>query len=121
MIIYCDSSTREACLVLEGREIEELGRIKIIPYPKQVTNNVGEYRAVELAIEEAIARQLKEVKILSDSLLVVNQVNGIFKCKSKYLLPLRDRVINILTKNKELIIRIEWTPREENLAGKILG
>jgi probable phosphoglycerate mutase len=67
----------------EGREAEEhfraLGR---------TTNNVAEYRALLLALECAEARTEAEVAILSDSLLLVEQMQGRFKVKAEHLKPL---------------------------------
>ena len=55
MKIYCDSSTRAACYVIEGQEPV------ITPYPELVTVNVGEYLAVLLALEEVRRQQMKEL------------------------------------------------------------
>ena len=89
----------------------------IVPYSKAVTNNVGEYRAVILALEEAHRWSIKQVELLTDSQLVVEQVKGNWKVRHKHLLPLRDRVKELLT---ALNGTLEWIPREENLAGKVL-
>ena len=81
MKIYCDSSTQEACLVPEGRDPI------IVPYDEPVTNNVGEYKAVILALkwaEDSAHSGDLNVSILTDSLLVVNQVNGVWKCKKEH-------------------------------------
>jgi len=117
MRIYCDSSVKEACLVVEGQEP------KIVSYPEAVTVNVGEYRAVLLALEEANYQHLVKATILTDSLLVVNQVNGVWRCKKKHLLPYRDKVRDILLHMSFVPARkysLNWIPREENLAGKVL-
>lgn len=111
MKIYCDSSTREACFILEGQE-----PINFL-YPKQVTNNVGEYWAVILALKEAERLKLEQVEVLTDSMLVVNQVNGAWGCRKEHLLPLRDRIRELAQK---LQASINWVRREENLAGRAL-
>ena len=109
--IYCDSSTRKACVVIEGQEPT------IISYPKPVTNNVGEYRAVIEATNIALLLKLKEVEILTDSQLVVNQVSGVWKCRKPHLLPFRDKVRDMLLASKAVL---SWIPREENFAGVVL-
>lgn len=109
MKIWCDSSTREACFVPEGCDPI------VVPYDKPVTNNAGEYKAIILALEWA-EDLFGEVEILTDSLLVTNQVLGIWGCKKKHLLPYLDKVKSFLYFND--IVR--WIPREENLAGKVL-
>lgn len=42
-------------------------------------SGMAEYRAVELAINKAIELGLTDVDVYSDNLMVVNQINGIFK------------------------------------------
>ena len=115
--IYCDSSTREACYVLEGQEPV------VTPYLEPVTVNVGEYRAVLLALEEARRLELKQVMLLTDSLLVVNQVNGKWRCKKAHLLPYRDKVRDILLRVSFIpnyTWSLDWIERGRNLAGKVL-
>lgn len=118
MKIYCDSSTLCSCIVIEGSSP------RVTFYDKQVTNNVGEYRAVILALEEARASKWRQVEVLTDSEFVVNQVKGFDKFGHKWerclphLLPYRDEVRNLL---REMKVELKWIPREENLAGKILG
>ena len=111
MKIYCDSSLKKACVVVEGQEPT------ILPYTKEQTNNSGEYKAVILALAIAIVVKLEEVEVLTDSQLVAKQVSGEWACRAKHLLPLRDRVREFAQLTKATI---RWIPREENLAGKAL-
>ena len=115
MIIYVDSSLREACYVLSGQEPT------IIPYPELVTVNVGEYRAVLLALEEARRLELKQVMLLTDSLLVVNQVNGKWRCKKAHLLPYRDKVRKLLKDCpcKLLPSPIKYLPAASNIWSEV--
>uniref|UniRef100_A0A6M3JJT5 Putative reverse transcriptase-like protein n=1 Tax=viral metagenome TaxID=1070528 RepID=A0A6M3JJT5_9ZZZZ len=117
MIIYVDSSLREACYVPSGQEPT------ITPYPEPVTVNVGEYKAVILALEWAENRQLEEVEFLTDSQLVVNQVSGKWQCKKAHLLPYRDKVRDILLRVSFIpnyTWSLDWIERGRNLAGKVL-
>ena len=111
MLIYCDSSTKEACFIIEGQELT------IIPYSEPVTNNVGEYKALIFALERAKMLGAKQVEILTDSQLVVNQVNGVWACRAKHLLPFMIKARELA---QELQAIISWIPREESLAGKVL-
>lgn len=52
------------------------------------TNNVAEYRALLLALTRAEELKADEVDLLSDSLLLVQQVNGRFRVKAAHLKPL---------------------------------
>jgi ribonuclease HI len=52
------------------------------------TNNVAEYRALIAALEWAKAHDERELHVRSDSLLLVQQMRGIFKVKNPGLQPL---------------------------------
>jgi len=60
---------------------------------RNVTNNEAEYRAVELALNNALVAdnagyEITVVRIHTDSLLVMNQLEKIWKIKSHTLRPL---------------------------------
>jgi ribonuclease HI len=52
------------------------------------TNNVAEYRALIAALEWAKAHDERELHVRSDSLLLVQQMRGVFKVKNAGLQPL---------------------------------
>lgn len=54
----------------------------------RATNNVAEYRALILGIEQAAAHGATELEIVGDSELVVKQVRGEYKVKKPDLKPL---------------------------------
>jgi ribonuclease HI len=54
----------------------------------ETTNNVAEYRGLLLGLERARALGATEVDVVMDSELVVNQVNGRYRVRSKELAPL---------------------------------
>ena len=54
----------------------------------RVNNNQAEYEALLLGLIIAWAADLKNPVIYSDSTLVVNQVNGVWKCTQETLRPL---------------------------------
>jgi ribonuclease HI/pterin-4a-carbinolamine dehydratase len=56
------------------------------------TNNQAEYTALKLALEECKRMGVKEVQVYMDSLLVVNQMKGIFKVKNRDLYPIHDAI-----------------------------
>lgn len=64
------------------------------------TNNVAEYQALYLALERALELGAKVLDMRLDSLLVVNQMNGLYKIKNADLLPIYTRV-------KELTLRFD--------------
>jgi ribonuclease HI len=54
------------------------------------TNNQAEYTALKLGLEEAKSLGAREVSVYMDSLLVINQMKGIFKVKNRDLWPIHD-------------------------------
>lgn len=87
----------------------------------ETTNNVAEYSAVVSALiyvkEKIVPFCLGEEKMLIDfyldSLLVVNQLTGIFKIKDANLRSLMTRV-RILEQETGAVIRYTAVPREQN-------
>lgn len=76
------------------------------------TNNVAEYTALKLALEEARKMGARQVHAYLDSLLVVNQLNGIFKIKNRDLWPIHDAI----KKLQKTFDKVEFShvPREFN-------
>jgi ribonuclease HI/ADP-ribose pyrophosphatase YjhB (NUDIX family) len=56
------------------------------------TNNQAEYHGVRLGLEKAIEIGARTVDFRIDSLLVVNQMNGIYKIKNRELWPINERI-----------------------------
>jgi ribonuclease HI len=78
----------------------------------ETTNNVAEYRALLLALRRARERKADTVEILSDSLLLVQQVNGIFKVRAPHLIPIVSDAIRRAKSFRRFSIR--HIPREQN-------
>src|SRR5205807_1985894 len=51
------------------------------------TNNQAEYRALKLGLEKALNLNARTVEVYMDSLLVINQMKGIYRIKNSELLP----------------------------------
>ncbi len=62
------------------------------------TNNVAEYKGIIFALEEAVRCGYSEVLLVSDSQLVISQINGTYKVKASHLKPLYEKVAD-LTRN----------------------
>lgn len=102
----------------EGNVLKE----KAISWGKS-TNNIAEYKAVILGIEVALSLEADELEILSDSQLIVNQVQELWDCKDSSLTELRE-IVHSLASSFDYV-SIDWIPREQNkradyLAGKAL-
>lgn len=52
------------------------------------TNNQAEYQALKIGMEDALQRGAKHLDVFMDSLLVINQMKGLFKVKNRDLLPI---------------------------------
>ena len=76
------------------------------------TNNVAEYHGLLAALEWAVAHGAKIFEVKSDSLLLVQQMRGVYKVKNEGLKPLHGRA-RLLA---ERIGRVtyEHVPRERN-------
>lgn len=76
------------------------------------TNNQAEYTALKLALEECQKMGAREVDVYMDSLLVVNQMKGIFKVKNRDLWPIHDAIKQNLKNFKH--VNFNHVPRELN-------
>ena len=79
-----------------GRKVAALSE-----YLGHQTNNFAEYQGLIAALEYAIDRGPKALKVISDSELLVRQIKGIYKVKNAVLQDLHGRA-------KELIGKLEW-------------
>ena len=55
------------------------------------TNNVAEYHGLIAALDYAEAHDIRRLRVRSDSLLLVQQMKGIYKVKNAGLKPLHER------------------------------
>lgn len=84
---------------------------------KGVTNNQAEYLAIYNALKST---STENVEILSDSKLVVNQLNRKWHIKDDRLRELFDRIQELIS-SKKLNVKFVWVRRKDNPAGKYLG
>ncbi len=76
------------------------------------TNNQAEYTALKLGLEEAHKLGVREVEVYMDSLLVINQMRGIFKIKNRELYPLHDAIERLVEQFRH--VSFQHVPREFN-------
>jgi ribonuclease HI len=60
------------------------------------TNNQAEYHSLKGGMEMALTLGIRELDVYMDSLLVVNQMKGIFKIKNRDLWPIHDAIKQIV-------------------------
>lgn len=78
------------------------------------TNNQAEYTALKLGLEKAVEMRAQNVQVYMDSLLVINQMKGIFKVKNRDLWPIHDAIKKLLPHFQQ--ITFQHVPRELNKA-----
>ena len=76
---------------LDGRIIAQGG--EFIGF---ATSRVAEYYAMKNGLEQAIKLGLKSAHFYSDSLMVVNQLNGIFSIKNPDIIPIYNNIQKLL-------------------------
>lgn len=113
--IYIDGAARgnpgESGIGVLIRETEDTNR-EIKKYLGTKTNNQAEYTALITALESAQDLADKPVRIFTDSLLVANQINGLWKVKHPEIIPLNKEAKNLFKNFKD--ISIQHIPREQN-------
>ena len=76
------------------------------------TNNQAEYQSLKFGLEEAHELGAQEVEVYMDSLLVINQMKGIFKVKNRDLWPIHEAIKDHMKVFKK--ISFTHVPRELN-------
>jgi ribonuclease HI len=122
-VLYADGAARGnpgpagagAALVDEsGRVVGEATR-----YIAHATNNVAEYTALIIGLEEARRHDVQDLEIRMDSKLVVEQMNGKWKIKHPNLRPLAIQAGALLASFPKRLIR--HIPREQNTIADTLA
>ncbi len=113
--VYVDGASRGnpgpagiGIVIKQGNKI----LLEIGSYIGKTTNNVAEYMALIRGLEEAIIMGDENVKVISDSELLVKQIKGEYKVKNEGLKPLFLHAKELIKKLKNF--EIEHAFREEN-------
>jgi ribonuclease HI len=97
-------------VIIEGPDGENV--LAMGKYLGRETNNVAEYYALITALDYATSHKLSRLRVLSDSELLVRQMQGRYKVKSADLRPLYERA---LAMSRSLdYFAVEHIPREKN-------
>ena len=83
-----------------------------------ITNNQAEYMAIISALRK-FSGSIDEIIIYSDSKNTVSQLNHEFAINNDQLRTLARETWDLVAKFPNL--KINWIPRNQNLAGKMLG
>ncbi|MET1033360.1 MAG: reverse transcriptase-like protein [Candidatus Saccharimonadales bacterium] len=76
------------------------------------TNNQAEYQALRLGLKEAQGMGVRVVHVFLDSMLVVNQMKGIFQVKNRDLWPIYESIKQMLPNFQQ--VTFTHIPRELN-------
>lgn len=76
------------------------------------TNNQAEYTALKLALEECKKMGVKKIEVYMDSLLVINQMKGIYKIRNRDLWPIHQAIVELSHSFKH--VSYSHVPREFN-------
>jgi ribonuclease HI len=81
-------------------------------YLGRATNNVAEYQALLHGLRFALERGARDVRVFSDSELLVRQLAGRYRVKNPGLQPLFQEAQSLLARFDSA--RVSHVPREEN-------
>ena len=98
--IHIDGASRgnpgEAGFGVSVEDADGNPRAELYGYLGRASNNVAEYQALIHALRWAHARGARKVRVLSDSELVVRQVNGQYRVKHPDMVPLHREATALL-------------------------
>ena len=69
------------------------------------TNTQAEYHGVRLGLERALALGLKRVECRVDSMMVVNQLRGLYRIKNRELWPIHERIRELIKQFDSVVFR----------------
>jgi ribonuclease HI len=88
------------------------------------TNNQAEYHGVRLGLEKALEIGARTVDFKIDSLLVVNQMNGVYKIKNRELWPINERIHELVVQFEKVTfthVKREFNQLADGMVNKILN
>jgi ribonuclease HI len=91
----------------EGAQVAEL-----YGYLGRASNNVAEYQALIHALAYALEHGATEVKVFSDSELVVRQISGQYRVKHPDMVPLHGKAKGLLSRFRQA--SVAHVRREQN-------
>ncbi|MDI6715662.1 MAG: ribonuclease HI family protein [Actinomycetota bacterium] len=116
LIIYSDGAARgNPGPAGAGGQIKTPGGkvlSEVSEYLGETTNNVAEYKALILTLQEAMQFEPAGIIIRSDSELLVKQLTGEYKVKNRDLKPLHELVKQLL--EGVGYVDVEHVPRNKN-------
>jgi len=125
ILIYCDGGSRGnpgpaaiGAVVLDPGTEPPTRLATVSERIGVATNNVAEYRAVIAALERAAPYEASTVHVRADSMLVIRQLEGVWRVKQSHLRPLYDQARALLARYD--VVDLGHVPREENTDADLL-
>lgn len=127
LVIYSDGGSRgnpgpsaSAFLIIDqdGNIVTQGGQ-----FIGRSDSGMAEYTAVELALEKALEINIRKVEFRSDSLMVVNQLNGLFPVKNPEYREIYNRIKKLMVRFDKIRfhhIHREYNRMADGLVNKIL-
>ncbi|MCD6107408.1 MAG: ribonuclease HI family protein [Caldisericaceae bacterium] len=84
-------------------------------YIGSATNNIAEYMAIISALREAGEKNIDRASLISDSELVISQINGTYKTKATHLKKLNEEVKELCA--QFISIKFSNAPRTDKFIG----
>ena len=103
--------------VIEGPDGQTVAQLS--HYLGITTNNVAEYSGLLSILEWAIGNRIQHLRVISDSLLMVNQINGAWKVKNPQIKVLCARALDMIKQIEKF--EITHTLREGNKTADMLA
>lgn len=97
-----------------GREVAAISK-----FLGKTTNNVAEYTAVILVLEEALRHPVRRLNMRLDSELIVRQMNGMYRVRQPHLQVLYAKIQSLLARFEDVTfthVRREQNKRADELA-----
>jgi len=122
-ILYADGAARgnpgpagagAVLLDADGHVLAE-----VVRHLGHATNNVAEYTALIIGLEEALRRGVDEIDVRMDSLLVVEQMRGRWRIRHPNMKPLALRAGELLARFPKRTV--SHVPREQNAIADALS
>ena len=115
LTIYTDGASRNnpgeagagIFILRDGEPVERIAR-----YLGTTTNNIAEYTAAIIGLEQAVKLGASSVNLNADSELLVKQINGQYRVKNEGLKPLHAKIKELIAKIDN--VKVQYIPREKN-------
>lgn len=97
---------------------------KVVGSGPGMSNNVAEYSGLIAFLEWFDKQPVEDVVIYSDSQLLINQMQGLWKVRKGLYIYYYQRALSIMVQNANLWkdrIKFKWIPREDNTLADALS